>query len=152
MTKAFEFRLEKLLELRRLREDVAQRELGEARKAVAEQNRVILAILNEEEAGKKALRELMKKTVNILQLRLQEGYLASLERRLRQEYGRLQELSKTEQEKRKALIEARKGVRVLERFRERQYREYRHELEAEERKFLDEVAQNAATGDRGLSA
>ncbi len=142
MPKAFKFRLEPLLELRRLREGIARRELAEAKRAVMEQNDRLLAILGEEDEGKTALRSMKQRELDVVQLRLHEGYLASLGRKLRREFEELQHRVKRELEKRRAVLEAAKGVKVLERLRERRRRAYLYEIDREEQKFLDEVAQN----------
>ena len=142
MPKAFKFRLETLLEVRRLREDLARRDLAVARGKVLEQNRKLQALLSEEEEGKKELRALKQREIDLVRLRLLEGYLNSLERGLRRGFQVLEELVRDEAEKRRALAEAVKGVRVLERLEERQRRAYLYELDRQEQKFLDEVAQN----------
>lgn len=142
MPRAFKFRLEKLLDLRRLREELARRDLALARKAVDGQNRLLAGLLGEEDEGKRALRSAKEKTIDMVRLRLLEGYLFSLERRIRREYDRLQELVLAELQKRRALTEALKGVRVLERYREKKVRAWRYEVDREERRFLDEVGQN----------
>lgn len=144
MPKAFRFRLEPLLGLRRLREDVARRDAAAARRAVGDQNRVLLAFLRDEEEGKSALRGLKQKTLDLVRLRLQEGYLNALERRIRKGFEVLQDLVRKELEKRRSLAEAVKGVRVLERLRERQQREHRYLGDRHEQKFLDEIAQQRA--------
>ena len=142
MPKAFKFRLEQLQDFRQLKKDLAARDLGMARKAVFDQNRLLLGLLGEEDEGKVALRTLKTRSLDLMQVRLQEGYLISVERRIRRGYERLQELVRAETEKRRALTEATKGVRVLERLRERQRKAYAYELGRQEQKFLDEVAQN----------
>jgi flagellar FliJ protein len=139
MARRFEFRLEKLLGVRRSREEAAQRDLDGARKAVFEQNQAILPLLQEKEEGRQALRDLQRKTINVLQVRLQEGCLERLERNLCHEVEKLQELGRVEEEKGQALIEARKGVRILDRFREKKVAAWRLEVEREELKILDEV-------------
>ena len=146
MTKTFEFRLEKVLELRRLKEDVAQREFAAAQKAVAEQNQTILGLMSNEDEVKKGLRAAQQPSIDVERLRLAAGCLAALEQRMRREYDALQGLVRVEIEKRRQLTEARKDVRVLERFRETQVRRYRLDLDRTERKFLDEVGQNLAKG------
>ncbi|HLF93250.1 MAG TPA: flagellar export protein FliJ [Planctomycetota bacterium] len=144
MAKAFKFRFEQVLEVRRLKEEVAQRDLALAQNAVREQQERIARLLAEEDEGKLAIRGLKQKSIDVVQLRLQEGYLVSLERRIREAVAKLQELARTEAEKRKALVEARKAVKVLEKYRERKVRTYGVEQDRAERKFLDEVAQNMA--------
>lgn len=138
MTKSFQFRLEPLLKVRRLAEDAARRELALARKDAAEQDRKLRDLLDqEEEAGKSPGG---RGGLDVVWLRTLQEYRASLEVRIRREHDRLQELVQAEAGKRRALAEAAKGVKVLERLRERQERRFRQELERQEQKFLDEVA------------
>jgi flagellar export protein FliJ len=146
MTKAFEFRLEKLLELRRLKGDAAQREFAAAQKAVVERNRMILALMNQADEARVELRALQQRAIDVGRLRNAGEFLDSLERLLRREQIELQELMKMEMVKRRLLTEARKAVRVLERFRERKLLLHGRELDLEERRFLDEVGQSLAKG------
>lgn len=142
--KSFTFRLEKLLDVRRLKEDVAQRELAAAHAAVLERNRIILDLLTREDEARQDLRAMQERAIDIDRLRLAGEFLSSTERLLRREVETLQELVKTEIEKRRRLTEARKGVRVLERFRERKALLHRQGLDLEERKFLDEIGRRIA--------
>jgi flagellar FliJ protein len=146
MSKAFEFRLEKLLELRRLEEEVAQREFAAAQAAVADRNQAILGLLNREEEGRQDLRTQQERVIDVVRLRMTGEYLELIAQLLDRERAILQDLARLELDKRRRLTEALKGVRVLERFRERQLRRYRQELDLEERKFLDEIGQNLAKG------
>jgi flagellar protein FliJ len=146
MAKAFDFRLEKLLELRRRKEESAAREVAVANQAVAEKNRVILELMSDEDAAKDEMRGAQLGTVDVDRLQRAGEYFAILDRRLQREYLALQDLVKVEMEKRNLLSEAHKGVRVLERFRERKVQLHRLELDREERRFLDELGQNLAKG------
>jgi flagellar export protein FliJ len=142
MAGKFVFRFEQVLGVRRLKEDQAARDLAIAQQAVREQNLAIARLGAEESQGKDELRGLRQSTLNIVRVRLQEGYLSALERRIRSALDRQQALAKVESEKRRALTEARKEVRVLERYRERQRRAWQVREDLAERKFLDEVSQN----------
>jgi flagellar export protein FliJ len=144
MSKAFKFRFEQMLDVRRLKEDIAKRDLALAQQGVREQNRAIVRLLAEEREGKEALRGLKRDVLDIARLRLQEGYLYALERRIRAAAERLQDLGQVEEQKRRDLTEARKEVRVLESHRERQLKAWQNGQDLAERKFLDEVAQNIA--------
>ncbi len=146
MSKAFEFRLQKLLELRRLEEEAAQREFAAAQQAVVERNQAILGLLTQEEEGRQDLRTQQERAIDVVRLRMTGEYLVSIELLIGRERAVLQDLTRVELDKRLRLTEALKGVRVLERFRERQLRRYREELDLEERKFLDEIGQNLAKG------
>jgi len=146
MAKAFEFRLERLLQLRRLEEEAAQRELAAVRQAVEVQNEAILALLAEADQTRQVFRSFQERSIDVGRLRLAGDYLDWVERLLRRERATMQDLEEAEIEKRARLTEALKGVRVLERFRERQLRLWRQDLDLEERKFLDEIGQNLAKG------
>lgn len=142
--KAFRFRLEQLLDVRRLKQDVAQRELAAAQAAVAERNRVILDLMNQEDDAKRDLRAMQERALDVDRLRLAGEFLVAMERLLRREYETLQTLVLAEMEKRRLLTEARKGVRVLERVRDKKAQLHRKELDLEERKFLDEIGRRTA--------
>ncbi len=147
MAKAFEFRLEKLLEVRRAKEEAAQRELASARQAVEVKNAVILDLMDREDDAKNDLRSLQQAgAVDLERLRLSSEFVAAVERQLRREYDLLQRLVQLEMEKRERLTEARKDVRVLERHREKEFVTYRQDLDLQERKFLDEIGGNLAKG------
>lgn len=140
MARAFRFRLERLLDLRRAKEGAAQRALADARKAVEEETLRLAELLAEEEEGRRTSRGLRQGRLDLDVLQLQEGHRQAIERRIRTSRERLLELGKAEQEKRLALTEAMKAVKVLERVRERRLAEWTRAGEREERKFLDEVA------------
>ena len=146
MAKAFDFRLDKLLELRRRKEDVARRDVAAANQAVAGKNQAILALMSDEDAAKDDMREAQRGTIDVDRLCRAGEYAATLERRLQREYLALQDLVKVEMEKRTLLAEAHKGVRVLERFRDRKIQLHRLDLDREERRFLDEIGGNLAKG------
>jgi flagellar protein FliJ len=144
MAKSFQFRLEKVLDARRLHEKSSQREFAAAQQAVAERNRIILALMGEEDDVKRDLRALQEGAVDLPKLQMTREFLASLERRLQKEYETLQSQVVVEMRKRQQLTEARKGVRVLEKLRDKQARAHRQGLDREERNFLDELGRRTA--------
>lgn len=146
MAKAFHFRLEQLLGIRRQREELAVRDLAVAQEAVAARNRSILFLMDQEEQAKNDLMAQHERAVDVGRLRLADEYLVSLAKLLRREQESLQDLLRVEMERRRQLVEARKDVRVLERFREAELRRFRRAADLEERKFLDEIGQNFAKG------
>ena len=144
MAKSFQFRLEKVLDVRRLQEKSAQRELAAAQQAVADRNRIILDLMNQQDDAKRELRLLQERAVDVARLRLARDFAASLESRLRREYETLQAQVLAEIGKRQQLTEARKGVRVMEKLRDKQARQHRQGADLEERKFLDELGWRTA--------
>jgi flagellar FliJ protein len=144
MAKSFQFRLEKVLDVRRLQEKSAQRELAAAQQAVAERNRIILGLMTKQDDAKKDVRLLQEGAVDVARLRLAGDFAASLERLLQREYETLQAQVLVEIEKRQQLTEARKAVRVMEKLRDKQARQHRQGADLEERKFLDELGRRTA--------
>lgn len=144
MAKSFAFRLEKVLDARRLHEKSAQREFAAAQQAVAERNRIILDLMGREDDARRELRSLQEGAVDVPRLRMAGEFAASLERQLQKEYEALQAQVLVEMQKRQQLTEARKGVRVLEKLRDKQARAHRQGLDREERNFLDELGRRTA--------
>lgn len=140
MAREFRFRLERVLDVRRLRQDAARADLARARREVEEQNRQVLRLLDAEEEEKRNLRQRRTAALDVADLRMREEYLRGLEERIRRAYEALQERVKAEIGRRRALAEAAKGVRVLERLRGRQEREHRLGVEREEQKAADDRA------------
>lgn len=140
MAKRFAFRLERLLDLRRMLEESRKRELGTANRAVYDQQRAILQLLVEEDRTKSELRQIKIRELDLVAIRMREQYLNAVGRKIVREYRSLQQLQEAAAAKRRELTEASKGVRVLERLREKKVIEWRHEADLEEQKFLDEVA------------
>jgi len=140
VARAFRFRLERLLGLRRQKAEAAQRELAAAMAAAQDQNRKVLGLMAERDDGKAALREMRTRELDLVRLRMQEDWLGTLERRVRAEADRLQGLVRAEVAKRHELTEAVRGVKVLERLRERRLRDWSREEDRREVKVLDEAA------------
>lgn len=93
------------------------------------------------EPGPDASAAVGPRRLDLLQIRLHEGYLNLLARRIQRGYADLRQLRSVEEEKRRALVRATQERRVLERLRERHLAAWRYASDLEERKFLDEVGQ-----------
>jgi flagellar export protein FliJ len=146
MATTFRFRLDHLLGIRRQKEDLVQRDLALAQEAVAERHKSIAFLVAQQEQAKTEVRAAQDRVIDMGRLKLADEYLSALAGLLRREQETLHDLVKVELGRRQELVEARKAVRVLERFRERQLHRKRREVDLEERKFLDDVGQNLAKG------
>lgn len=142
MAKVFRFRLDRVLDIRRLHEKMKKKALAQVRAAVTRQQNDVLQLLIRLDQGKGVSRDLRKEKIDMTSLRMQEQHLNGLMRSIRVGYQSLQERALDERGKLADLAEASKKVRVLERLREKKKAEYMRELGREEQKFLDEVAQN----------
>lgn len=139
MPRVFRFRLERLLDLRRHAEEGARCRLAEAMQEVQEQNRKLLGMMAERDAGKADLRSMRMNELDLARMRLQEEWIRVLEERIREGFDRLQDLVRGEIDRRRALTEAGRGVKVLERLRGRRLQEWVRREDRGERNFLDEV-------------
>ena len=134
MSGDFAFRLERVLELRRLRERRARAVWEEACRAVEE--------------GRRALEDLKEEARRAREVPARDGaalgllaeFLGVIERRLQRAMEGLKELEAAEGRARDALREARQAVRVLERARERRREAHLLRQERREQAVLDEAA------------
>lgn len=150
--KKFDFKLQKLLEYRRGIEDKLLGELAAIR-AEHEREMIMLQQMTKE---RNSFREKMKHQLSkgsaedIMQA---YHYLNELSRRLEGQKITLRQVGEQRDNKTSQVVEAAKDRKALERLREHKRAEYRRELEADEQKFLDDIAcirhrSNNATADR----
>ena len=145
MPRRFSFRLEPVLNYRRVVEDTKKKEFALVKKDIVEQNKKITFLLREEDKVKMEIKEMEKGEIDVVKVRHYISYLNTLNNNIMREIGVLTKLNEKEVAKRRELSEATKGVKVIERIKERRYSEYMYEVGREERKVLDEVGQNMFT-------
>ncbi len=138
--KKFQFRLEKLLDIRRYKEKLVENEL-----AKAERKKYILiekkeGYLNEYEESKLKMRKDEKKKVLTIE-RMQ--FYQRFFKRLKSSASSQNKLIMIADEEMKLihnkLVEARKQKMILERLKEKKLSKYMYELQKEEQNFFDEV-------------
>jgi len=146
--KHFTFRLEKVLELRKYSEEEAKLELGRAIGVLADlENRI--ALLGQERVRAASLQ--FSPGNSAAQIQQYMFYLIRLDNTKEQ---LLKETALAElkvEEAREAFLEASRELKVLEKIKEKQQKEYRKEVFAEETKVLDDIsggapARNLVTG------
>ena len=145
--KRFQFRLERLLNLRSQETDMARRALAaaisEAEVAMSAQEHAssavaarMVEVANQERSG-----------TTVFEFATLRTHVRLLQKELEQADADLSQANTHTQERRGQLIEARRGERVLDRLKEKRLETYVQESLAEEQKELDEF------GDRlGLNA
>lgn len=149
--KRFEFRLDSLLNLRRMAEDGAKRAFGEARTAAEKQREAVVRAAAEET---KALGELRAaqtgRELRVADLLAHQRHVAAIARRVVAEKGRLGEMETAAGKAREALAAAMKERKVLDRLRERRAAEWQVEVLKDEQRAIDEAsaASRAAGGVR----
>lgn len=138
--KKFKFRLQKLLEVRRLGEDLRRQELAKARQAL-DREKSILARL--EEACAEVMQELragFEGALDVERIAVYYRYLSLLARHTESQRATVDLLAREEATKRAAMIAARRKRMMVEKLKERAYARYREEVARMDQAFLDEVA------------
>ena len=153
MAKRFKFNLKPLLRFRKHEEELKRRDHSEAKRAVMDQNQVLLGLLQDEERTKVEFGGMKREAfLSIAQMRMQEQFLNSLAGRIRKEYEVLQHRLIEEAKTRRDLATARKKVRVLERLRDRRRKSYEYELNRAEVRELDEIGLEMFRASEGARA
>ena len=139
MAKRFIFRLQRLLDYRKMLEENKKQEYILAQREVILQSNKIEVLVNEQKLHIEDSARYKVGNVNSTNLRLAEGYIIALNKKANYEREILQQLETTKDEKKQEFIEARKQALLLERLKEKKLKEYKYEVDKEEQKFLDEI-------------
>jgi len=134
--KPFVFSLEKVLNLRRYREDEARIELGRAIGVLADIENNIRA------CGQERLRaasEQFSQGNNMVQMQQYAFYLMRLDNTLEQLHKEAALAEMKVEEARGAFLEASRERKVLDKLKEKRQKEYRKEMFSEETKTLDDL-------------
>jgi flagellar export protein FliJ len=138
---AFKFRLAAVLNLRMRVKDEKQwdlRQLNEERRAMTE---AMAALERKIEQAEKVLAGREGMILSAQEHKSHSDHVQLLDQRLKEKRIAAVQLDERIVEKRGELVEAMRGVKALERLRERQAGKFRREQDAAEQKFVDEVAQ-----------
>lgn len=122
------------MDYRWLKEQEAKREYASAQKALTEQEDIFQQINQEKEN----LMEVRESTINRMQV--QQWYLLDLNQRLIATTEAIKEMSHYVEQALSVYIEAQKERKILEKLSEKQLAEYQIEMNREEQKMLDEMA------------
>jgi flagellar protein FliJ len=141
---AFQFRLETLLRLRMAERDERRADLAKALRAEAMLQGELRQIESEQADARVKVREQSAPgAADVDGLLRTNRYQLVLKARRGQLEGQLAQVRAELERRRQALLEADRGVRVLEKLRERQLAAHREREERLEIKVLDEVAVGA---------
>jgi flagellar FliJ protein len=141
--KRFKFPLERLLEIRRHKENLIKNELAKAQRKKVKLLQEKEELLNKYKQGLNELKIMEKE--NILSIQKFNNF-QSYFNFLKNETEKKDKIIKLADEEiaiiSKKLIEARKERRIIERLKEKALKKYFYELQKEEQEFFDEVGMN----------
>ena len=138
---AFKFRLEAVLRLRQRFKDEREWELHVLTQARHTLEAEIAALEQELRIMDDALGVSIGAILSVIDLQLASQYSQRIDQRIKAKGAALTKLDAAIAGKRGELVEALRGVKSLERLRERQTEKFRREQDGAEQKFTDEVAQ-----------
>jgi flagellar FliJ protein len=136
----FSFRFETLLTTRRHAEECLQKELSEARRALAAEQAALREKKNARRRCLQDLRRQQRKGFRVPDILLYGAYLQRLDRDLEAQQQRVTGAERHANQKRQALVAALKRRKILEKLKESDQQNYLKTLADRERKFIDEVA------------
>ncbi len=136
--KKFEFRLQTVLEQRERHENLARKALAEALAELVKMQEIVRKLVLERKNLEQEFEEKLKQEPAKLPAYL--DYFASLGKRIADQQDAILKFQNIVEQKRQALAEARKEKKVIENLKDKQYSEWKKELEKQETAFLDELA------------
>lgn len=139
--KQFEFKLQKVMETTKTREELRKRELAKALVVFAQNESLLEAMLDrlEEQIEEYNTRKL-KPSMTASDLMNFSHYTEKLLTDIQHQKKTIEDLAEKVRQHREKLIEITKDKKILERLKERRYEEYRKKLRSMEQKFMDELS------------
>jgi flagellar FliJ protein len=137
--KKFDFRLQRVIEVREVKKKQCQRDLAVSQEELARRQKLLEEAALESQAGNDGLRRALKATTKAGQLTALDGWRNRTEDEVQTRTGQTDEQLCEVDRRRAALILAAKDKKALDRLKERRLEEHRGESLREEQAFLDEL-------------
>ena len=145
--KKFQFRLQSLLKYKRHLEQVAKQEMAKAVADVLTCEQRITELQKDKISATDQLESQVEKGMEAGRFNRYTEFITALDQTIILERNKKIELEKILSDKRDALKQRTIDKKSLERLREKQAREYTHEMIREEQKGLDEIASLKTAGE-----
>ena len=136
--KKFRFSLETVLDYKNQALDALRAEHGAILAQVRAQERVIADLEAEHREADEDFTQRKLEGINVLDALSFEQYLRSLERKLQEEYRKLDRLRRREEDKRAQVVEARKETATIEKLKEHKLEDYRKAEQKDEEQRIEE--------------
>ncbi len=139
----FRFPLQRLLEIRKHKEDIIKNQMAQAQRRRIEHQQKKQAIVDRYADSIERMKEEEKaKMLSITKFQNYQNYLRYLRKEMEKQDTLIKVIDDEIAMISKKLVEARKDRRVIERLKERALQRYIYELRKEEQDFFDEVGTN----------
>lgn len=136
--KKFRFSLETVLDYKNQALDALRAEHGAILAQVRAQEQLIEDLETEYRQADDDFTQRKLEGINVLDAMSFEQYLRSLERKLQEEYRKLDRLRRREEDKRAQVVEARKETATIEKLKERKLEDYRKAEQKDEEQRIEE--------------
>ena len=139
--KQFEFRLQKVMETTRAREELQKKELARALADLDRNETLLDQMLDHLEQEVEQFAGIRKKgAIKVSTLAQYASYTDSLLAKIGRQRQEIEKLAKLADEHRDKLIEITRDKKILEKLKEKRFEEYRRKLRQVEQKFMDEIS------------
>ncbi len=138
--KAFHFSLQRVLEVKKIKEELRKKDLARAIKDEEHEWKVLFALQKKERTAKNALRSKTNQVVNPAEMAMYHLYTQKIAEEILEQYDKIDDAKEEVKIKRDLLVEASKEREAMQKLRTKRWDEYSKSIEKEERGFLDEIA------------
>jgi len=143
--KGFNFKLENILKVKILREDLAKGELAKLQSKYQKEETVFQEMQDSYASYQRQLREKQQELMTVQELSLYKCYFIKASQQINQQEMLLFHLDKQVNQQREKLVESVREKKILENLKQKEYQEYRKIILSKEQNFLDEIATNKFT-------
>jgi flagellar FliJ protein len=136
----YRFKLEALLNHRRYQEEVCQKELAKARRALSDEREKLDRKKSEKQESLERLQTKKNENPTVSGIMLHMNYLTQLSRDIEDQALRVHNSTKLVDQKRDELISVMQKRKILKKIKYRDWQRYQQKFMQDERKLMDEVA------------
>ena len=138
--KKFNFRLQKVLELKQHIEKRKQQELASLIKKLDGEKIVMKKLMDERESNQHQRKQFEGKGTKLLEISLVDKYLQFVRQRINHQKQVINQLETAISKKQSELLAAMKEKKTLENYKQKKRNEYQKAVQIMEQNFLDELA------------
>lgn len=138
----FNFRLQKVLDVRKYKEEVKKQELAALLLEYQKEQEFLNYLKFNQDKYQKELREKQVGAIDVFELIFYYTYLFKLHQDIERQINTLCKLQEQIDLKREEVIQAQKERKIVEKLKDKKWIDFKKELDLSEQKFLDEIGIN----------
>lgn len=136
----FKYSLEPVLKHHKDEEEIAQKQLAIVKKLLADENKKLQVYHNAKIRLVEELRYTYNRGINVNVFTLYSNYFQKLATEIDDQKKKVKKVKTKVESKREKLIEIMKKRKMLDKLREKSFKEYKKEIYQNEQKFMNEMA------------